>query len=71
VYVLAQFVATFSHSLMPYLPIAIVANSLTVVQPMTDDQVQFLSPWTGLGMLCLYAAVALGAGAWLLARRDA
>jgi hypothetical protein len=56
---------------MPYLPIAIVANSLTVVRPMTDGQVRFLSPWAGLGMLGLYAAVTLGAGAWLLVRRDA
>jgi len=71
VYVLAQLVAAFTHSLMPYLPIAIVANSLTVVQPMPDDQVRFLSPWAGLGMLGLYAAVTLGIGAWLLARRDA
>jgi ABC-2 type transport system permease protein len=71
VYVLAQFVAVVTQALMPYLPIAIVANSLTVVRPMTDDQAQFLSPWAGLAMLGLYAAVTLGIGAWLLARRDA
>jgi hypothetical protein len=71
VYVLAQFVALLTHSLMGYLPIGIVANSLTAVQPMVDDQVKFLSPWAGLGMLCLYAAATLGVGAWLLARRDA
>lgn len=71
VYVLAQFVALLTHSLMGYLPIGIVANSLTAVQPMTDDQVKFLSPWAGLGMLCLYAVATLGVGAWLLARRDA
>ena len=69
--VLAQFVALLTHSMMGYLPIGIVANSLTAVQPMVDDQVKFLSPWAGLGMLCLYAAVTLGAGGWLLARRDA
>ena len=71
VYVVAQFVAVLTHSLMAYLPIAIVANSLTAVQPMSDGQVRFLSPWAGLGVLCLYAAGTLGAGAWLLARRDA
>jgi hypothetical protein len=70
VYVAAQFVALLTHSLMAYLPVAIVANSLTVVTPVSEDQVVFLSPWTGLGVLCLYAAAALGAGAWLLARRD-
>jgi hypothetical protein len=71
VYVLAQFVALLTHTLMAYLPISIVANSLTVVEPMTDAPVHFLSPWTGLGVLCLYAAALLGVGAWLLARRDA
>jgi len=42
-----------------------------VVRPVGDGQVRFLSPWAGLGVLCLYAAAALGAGAFLLARRDA
>ncbi len=72
VYVLAQMVAAFAPAIMPYLPIAIVANSLGVVQPVPiEGQLHFLSPWAGLGMLCVYAAVTLGAGAWLLARRDA
>ena len=71
VYVAAQFVAVLARPLMPYLPVSIVANSLTTVQPLSDGQVRFLSPWTGLAMLCLYAALTLGAGAWLLARRDA
>ena len=31
----------------------------------------FLSAWAGLGMLSLYAVIALAAGGWLLARRDA
>ena len=31
----------------------------------------FLTPWVGLGVLSLYAAVALAVGGWLLARRDA
>jgi ABC-2 type transport system permease protein len=71
VYVLAQLVAAFAPAIMPYLPVAIVANSLGVVQPVAiEGQLHFLSPWAGLGMLCLYAAVILGAGAWLLARRD-
>jgi hypothetical protein len=30
-----------------------------------------LSPWVGLGLLCLYAAVLLAVGGWLLTRRDA
>ncbi|HZD72696.1 MAG TPA: ABC transporter permease [Actinomycetota bacterium] len=71
VYVLAQLVAAFTQTMMAYLPIAIVANSLSVTRPMADEQVRFLSPWAGLGVLCLYAAVALGIGGLLLARRDA
>jgi ABC-2 type transport system permease protein len=72
VYVVAQLVAGLAPVLMPYLPIAIVANSLSVVEPgMAIGDVRFLSPWAGLGVLVLYAAVALGAGAWLLAERDA
>jgi ABC-2 type transport system permease protein len=71
VYVLAQLVAGLAPPIMPYLPVAIVANSLSVVQPVAaEGQVHFLSPWAGLAMLSLYAAVALGAGAWRLATRD-
>jgi len=29
-----------------------------------------LSPWVGLGVFALYAAAALGAGAYFLVRRD-
>ena len=72
VYVVAQLLAGLAPVVMPYLPVAVVANSLTVVQPgMAIGDVRFLSPWAGLGVLVLYAAVALGAGAWLLAERDA
>jgi ABC-2 type transport system permease protein len=71
VYVLAQLVAGFAPAIMPYLPVSIVANSMSAVQPVAAvGQVRFLSPWAGLGMLSLYAAVTLGTGAWLLARRD-
>ena len=72
VYVVAQLVAGLGPALMPYLPIAVVANSLTAVQPgLAIGDVRFLSPWAGLGVLVLYAAVALAAGAWVLAERDA
>ena len=72
VYVVAQLGAALAPVLMPWLPIAIVANSLTVERPgMAIGDVHFLSPWTGLGVLTAYAAVALAAGAWLLAERDA
>jgi ABC-2 type transport system permease protein len=71
VYVLAQLVAGFAPAIMPYLPVSIVANSMSAVRPVAAvGQVHFLSPWAGLGMLGLYAAVTLGAGAWRLASRD-
>jgi ABC-2 type transport system permease protein len=71
VYVVAQMVAAVAPPIMPYVPVAIVANSLSVVRPVAaPGQVHFLSPWAGLGMLGLYAAVTLGVGAWRLASRD-
>jgi ABC-2 type transport system permease protein len=71
VYILAQLVAGFATWMMAWLPIAIVANSLSVTRPVGDGQFRFLSPWAGLGVLALYALAALAAGAVLLARRDA
>ncbi|MBV9206970.1 MAG: ABC transporter permease [Actinobacteria bacterium] len=50
-----------------FLPMFIAENSLTAVKPVAHS----LSPGAGLGMLCLYAALALAAGGWALARRDA
>ncbi|HVT67603.1 MAG TPA: hypothetical protein VHF26_07635 [Trebonia sp.] len=56
------------HSaVMKFLPEEIAENSLTAVKPVTDS----LSAGAGFGMLCLYAAAALAAGGWALARRDA
>jgi hypothetical protein len=54
-------------SVVKFLPEPIAADSITAVRP----EAHSLSPWVGLGMLCLYAAVLLGAGAFLLAKRDA
>lgn len=70
VYVAAQFIASIAHSLYAYIPISIVANSLSTTRPV-GDSVHMLSPWAGLGMLCVYAAVLLAAGGWLLTRKDA
>jgi hypothetical protein len=56
------------HSaVMKFFPEIIAENSLTAVKPVTDS----LSAGAGFGMLCLYAAAALAAGGWALARRDA
>jgi ABC-2 type transport system permease protein len=74
VYVVAQFIAMAAHPVLPYLPIPIVANSLGTTKPETCGNgpcPHFLSAWTGLGMLAVYAAVLLVIGGLILARRDA
>ena len=55
------------NDIAKFLPEQIAASSITAVVPEAHN----LSPWVGLGMLCLYAAILLGVGAFLLARRDA
>jgi ABC-2 type transport system permease protein len=67
VYVGAQMLGLLAESAMGYAPVSLVANSLSVANPLPGMP----SPWTGLGMLCLYAALALGIGWWVLERRDA
>jgi ABC-2 type transport system permease protein len=49
-----------------FLPEPIAASSISAVRP----EAHALSPWLGFAMLCVYAAVLLGAGAFALARRD-
>ena len=50
-----------------FMPMLIAENSLTAVKPLAHS----LSAGVGFAMLCLYAAAALAAGGWALARRDA
>jgi len=73
VFVGAQALGALAHSLGAYAPIAIVSDSLSVTKAATAHAAGYpaLGPWAGLGMLALYAAVAVAAGAVLLARRDA
>ena len=77
VYVAAQFIGFIAHGAAGYMPILIVGNSLSTTKPVSCGSggaaacPHFLPPWAGLAMLCLYAAVALAAGGWLFARRDA
>jgi ABC-2 type transport system permease protein len=67
VYVAGTVLVGLSKSAGSYGPVSIVANSLTTTKRLAHA----LSPWAGLSMLCLYAALALGIGGWLLVRRDA
>jgi ABC-2 type transport system permease protein len=64
---LIPFPDSVQHAASRYLPEVIAENSLAISRPVPFS----LSPWAGLGMLCLYAVIVLTAGGLLLARRDA
>lgn len=63
------------HSaVLKFLPQDIELNSLAAVKPLADQALAVTNPlsaWAGLGVLCLYAVVALAVGGWVLRRRDA
>ena len=72
VYVAAQAVAAFAHraAALPADPDrGQLAERVQAGPRVTCPRP--LSPWAGLGVLGLYAAVLLGVGGWLLCRRDA
>jgi ABC-2 type transport system permease protein len=60
-------------AIRPYLPIYIVSHSLSATTPLCRPGAAscWLSAWSGLGMLAVYAAIAMVLGALILARRDA
>ena len=61
-------------AIVKFLPQDILFNSLAAVKPVADQSLAVadpLSAWAGFAVLCLYSAVALAAGGWALARRDA
>ena len=65
--IMQAFSASVQHATGRFLPEIIAENSLTAVRHYPFA----LSPWASLAMLCLYAVALLGAGGWLLSRRDA
>jgi ABC-2 type transport system permease protein len=67
VFVGGELLVALAPSAVRYIPLAIVGDSLGVSRVESDA----LSPWTGLALLCLYAAVTLVAGGRLFTRRDA
>jgi len=58
---------SIQNSVGQFMPMLIAENSLTAVKPVAHS----LAPGTGLAVLCGYAVIALAAGGWSLARRDA
>jgi ABC-2 type transport system permease protein len=75
VFLIGLIIGAAARGVAAYLPVFIIGNSLTSTKPPScagaAQCVHFLSPWTGLAVLSLYAAVALATGCWLLVRRDA
>lgn len=70
VFVAGQIVEDLArHQVGRFVPMAILANSLSVTKP--DGDPARLPPLEGLGMLALYAAIALLAGGIVLTHRDA
>jgi hypothetical protein len=59
--------ASISNHLTPYLP----SNAGSVIWGGAANVPNALSPWTGFALLCGYAAILIGAGAWRLRRSDA
>ena len=60
--------SSFSQPILKFMPFHISDVMTSVV---TAGQGSSLSPWTGAGVLALYALAALGVGGYLLVRRDA
>ena len=60
-------------AIRPYLPIYIVSHSLSATTPLCLPGAAscWLPAWSGLGMLAIYAAIAMVLGALILTRRDA
>jgi ABC-2 type transport system permease protein len=67
VLILVPFDTGIYYGVGQFTPSLIMQNSITAVKPVAHS----LSPGVGFAMLCLYAAAALVAGGWALARRDA
>jgi len=73
VFVGESFIGQLDLAIRPYLPIYIVSHSLSATTPLCLPGAAscWLSAWSGLGMLAVYAAIAMVLGALILARRDA
>jgi ABC-type transport system involved in multi-copper enzyme maturation permease subunit len=64
--VISALPTTAQNSLERFMPEQIAASSTGAVVP----EAPYFGPWTGFAILCLYAAVAIGAGLWTFRRRD-
>jgi ABC-2 type transport system permease protein len=73
VFVGGTFIGQLDLAIRPYLPLFIVSHSLGVTGPacLAGMASCWLPPWSGLGLLAGYAAIAMLLGGLILARRDA
>jgi ABC-2 type transport system permease protein len=73
VFVGGTFIGQSDFAIRPYLPLYIVSHSLGATGPACLPGMAscWLSPWSGLGLLAGYAAIAMLLGGLILARRDA
>jgi ABC-2 type transport system permease protein len=73
VFVGGTFIGQLDLAIRPYLPLYIVSHSLGATGPACLPGMAscWLSPWSGLGMLAGYAAIAMLLGGLIVAWRDA
>ena len=73
VFVGGTFIGQSDSAIRPYLPLYIVSHSLGATGPacLPGMATCWLSPWSGLGLLAGYAAIAMLLGGLIIARRDA
>ncbi len=64
--VIAALPTSAQNALERFMPEQIASSSTGAVIP----ESHYFGPWVGFGVLCLYAAVALGVGGWTFLRRD-
>jgi hypothetical protein len=64
--VIAALPTSAQNAMERFMPEQIAASSTGAVVP----EAHYFGPWTGFGMLLLYAAIAMGFGGWRFARRD-
>lgn len=64
--VLAALPTSAQNALERFMPEQIAGSSTGAVLP----EAHYFGPWTGFGMLLLYAAIAMGIGMWRFARHD-
>jgi hypothetical protein len=70
VVVLAGFAQALPGSAGKHVAAYLPTNAGVLITHAHQETNDLLSPWQGFGVLCLWTAVLLAAGAWLLRRRD-